>query len=204
MSNKESLQECRESFPVLKRQRNGKPPVYLDNACTTLVPKQVIEAINEYYIQYPGCGGGSSRHWFAEEVNSRIEGNPDTGIKGSRQIIAEFIHSWSDDEIIFTLNTTHAINTVAYGFRFHDGDIVLISDMEHNSNLIPWIRLQKKGRIKVDYILSNHEGIFDLNAFEQNLKNSRVRLVSMAYTSNFTGYTIPAKEIIKLAHIYGA
>ena len=150
------------------------------------------------------CSGGRSRHWFAEEVTSRIEGNSDKGIKGSRRIIAEFINAGSEKEIIFTLNTSHAINTVALGFKFHPGDVVLLTDKEHNSNLVPWLKLQKSGLIKVDYIMSNQDGVFDLTAFEQKLKDVRVRLVSMAYTSNATGYTIPAKEIIKIAHKYGA
>jgi cysteine desulfurase/selenocysteine lyase len=200
----ESLEKYRADFPSLNMRRNGKPPVYLDNACTTLVPGQVIKALNEYYTQYPSCNGERSRHWFAEEVTSRIEGDSDKGIKGSRQIIAEFINAGSDKEIIFTLNTSHALNMVALGFKFQPGDIVLLTDKEHNSNLVPWLRLQKSGLIKVDYIMSNHDGLFDLNALEQKLKNGRVKLVSMAFTSNATGYTIPAKEIIRLAHKYNA
>jgi cysteine desulfurase/selenocysteine lyase len=204
MNSRESIEEYRADFPSLKMRRNGKPPVYLDNACTTLVPTQVIEALNEYYTQYPSCNGGRSRHWFADEVTSRIEGNFDKGIKGSRRIIAEFINADSEKEIIFTLNTSHAINTVALGYKFQPGDIVLLTDKEHNSNLVPWLKLQKSGLIKVEYIISDHD-VFDLQALEQKLKNNnRVRLVSMAYTSNATGYTIPAKEIIKLAHKYGA
>jgi len=203
MNSKESLEKYRADFPSLKMRRNGKPPVYLDNACTTLVPRQVIEALNEYYTQYPSCNGGRSRHWFADEVTSRIEGNSDKGIKGSRRLIAEFINADSEKEIIFTLNTSHAINTVALGFKFHPGDIVLLTYKEHNSNLVPWLKLQKSGLIKVEFIMSHHD-IFDLPALEQKLTNNRVRLVSMAYTSNATGYTIPAKEIIKLAHKYNA
>jgi cysteine desulfurase/selenocysteine lyase len=204
MDNKKSLESYRADFPALKQLRNGKPPVYLDSACTALVPRQVIDAITEYYTEYPGCSGGRSRHWFADEVNDRIEGNPDKGIKGSRRIIAEFINAASENEIIFTLNTTHALNMVALGFKFLPGDTVLLTDMEHNSNLVPWLRLQKAGRIKVDYIVLKQGGIFDFNAFEQKLKNGTIRLVSMAYTANSTGVSIPAKEIIKLAHEYGS
>ena len=77
--NMENLEATRRDFPALSRLRNGKPPVYLDNACTTLVPRQVIEAINEYYKEYPACGEGRSQHWFAEEVSSRIEGDAKKG-----------------------------------------------------------------------------------------------------------------------------
>ena len=159
MNSGESLERYREDFPSLKMRRNGKPPVYLDNACTTLVPRQVIEALNEYYTEYPSCNGGRSRHWFADEVTSRIEGNSDKGIKGSRRIIAEFINAGSEKEIIFTLNTSHAINTVALGFKFQPGDVVLLTDKEHNSNLVPWLKLQKSGLIKVEYIMSNHDDL---------------------------------------------
>jgi cysteine desulfurase/selenocysteine lyase len=199
-----SIDECRADFPSLERRRDGKPPIYLDNACTTLVPRQVIASLNEYYTDYPACGGRRSHHWFAEEVTRCIEGNPDKGIKGARQIIAEFIHAGSEKEILFTLNTTHAINTVALGFKFQPGDVVLLTDKEHNSNLMPWLRLQKAGLIRVDHTTADHDDHFDLAAFEQKLKSDRVRLVSMAYTSNVTGYTIPAGEIIKIAHRYGA
>ncbi len=204
MDSRKSIEECRENFPSLKRQRKGKPPIYLDNACTTMVPRQVIEAIQEYYTEYPSCSGTRSRHWFAQEVSERIEGNSGKGIKGPRRIIAEFINAGSEKEIIFTMNTTHALNMVALGFPFQPGDVVLLTDKEHNSNLLPWLKLQKTGRIKVDFTVPNEQDDFDLDAFERKMKTDRVRLVSMAYTSNITGYTIPAKEITKIAHQYGA
>jgi cysteine desulfurase / selenocysteine lyase len=204
MTGGRSIEECRADFPSLDRSRDGKPPVYLDNACTTLVPRQVIAAMDEYHSDYPACGGRRSHHWFAEEVTGRIEGNPDQGIKGARQIIADFIHAGSKKEIIFTLNTTHAINTVALGFKFRPGDVVLLTGKEHNSNLMPWLKLQKSGIVKVVCLAAAPGGAFDLAAFEQKLKNERVRLVSMAYTSNVTGYTIPAGEIIRITHRYGA
>ena len=198
------MEEFRADFPSLDRRRNGRPPVYLDNACTTLVPIQVIQAINEYYTKFPACSGGRSRHWFAQEATSRIEGNPDQGTKGSRRIIADFINAESETEIIYTLNASHAINMVALGFKFQPGDIVLIGDKEHNSNLVPWLKLQKKGLIKVDHIAPETDDGFDLASFERKLKDNPIRLVSMAYTSNATGYTIPAKEMIKIAHQNGA
>jgi cysteine desulfurase / selenocysteine lyase len=203
-NSKSSIEEFRDHFPALRRQRNGKPPVYLDNACTTLVPQPVIDAIYKYYRDYPACGGRRSHHWFAGEVTEVLEGNPGKGTKGSRQLIAEFLHAASEKEILFTLNTTHAINAVALGFNFHPGDVVLLTDREHNSNLMPWLRLQNTGLIRVETIPANADDCFDLEAFEQRMKKGGVRLISMAYTSNLTGYTIPAAEIIKIAHQYGA
>ncbi len=204
MNHQTLLEIYRDDFPSLERRRNDKPPVYLDNACTTLVPRQVIAAINEYYTDYPSCGGGRSHHWFAEEVTRRIEGNAEMEIKGTRQSIAEFINAGSEKEIIFTLNTTHAISTVALGFRFKPGDVVLLTDQEHNSNLLPWLRLQKSGPIKVAHTVANPGDGFNLEAFEDHFKEKRVRLVSMAWTSNVTGATLPAKDIIAIAHRYGA
>jgi cysteine desulfurase/selenocysteine lyase len=203
-NSRDTLEECRADFPSLKRRRNGQPPIYLDNACTTLVPRPVIDSITQYYTRFPACGGRRSHHWFAEEVTNRIAGNIDEAIKGSRQLIADFIHAGSEKEIIFTSNTTHAINLVALGFNFHPGDVVLLSGKEHNSNLLPWLRLQKAGLITVEFIEANHDDCFDLEAFEQKLKKRNIRLVSMAYTSNVTGLSIPAEEIIKIAHQKGA
>ncbi|OGN90568.1 MAG: hypothetical protein A2Z70_03835 [Chloroflexi bacterium RBG_13_48_17] len=203
MANKKLLDSIRNDFPALKNRRNGKPPIYFDNACTSLVPKQVIEAIGEYYAEFPACGGWRSRHWFAEEVRSRIEGNPERGMKGSRQIIKDFINARSEKEIIFTMNTSHAINMVALGFKFQPQDVVLLTDKEHNSNLIPWLRLQNQGLIKVDYVEPNEDDTFNIDEYKSKFEKSKVKLVSMAYTSNLNGYTIPAKEIIKIAHSYG-
>ncbi len=198
------VEKVRKEFPALQNKRNGKPPIYFDNACTTLVPHAVIDAINEYYRGFPGCAGARSRHWFAQEVNDRIEGNEEKGVKGSRQLIKEFINAKSVKEIIFTQNTSHAINIVALGFKFKPGDVVLLTDKEHNSNLLPWLRLQKMGLIRVEHIDTNENESFDLDALKQKLENNRVALVSMAYTSNLTGYTIPAEEIVKIAHTYNA
>jgi cysteine desulfurase/selenocysteine lyase len=201
---KETLESTREDFPALRRRRNGNPPIYFDNACTTLVPSQVVEAITEYYNDYPACGERRSRYWFAEDVTSRIEGDVNKGIKGSRQTIREFINAESDREIIFTSNTSHAINMVALGFNLQPRDHVLLTDREHNSNLIPWLRLRRRVSIKIDYVESNQDRSFDFAALTEKLESGKVRLVSMAYTSNLTGYTIPAKDIIKIAHKYGA
>lgn len=192
------LEDIRDDFPALERRRNDKPPVYLDNACTTLVPRPVIAAINDYYTGYPACGGRRSHHWFAEEVTR--------GVDGTRQSIAGLINAGSAKEIIFTSNTTHAINMVAQGLRFSPGDVVLVTDREHNSNLLPWLRLQKLGFIKVDPIAASGEtgGDFDLEAFENHFRDQRVRLVSLAWTSNVTGATLPAAEVIAIAHRHGA
>jgi len=202
--NRKMLESIRQDFPALRSRRNGKPPIYFDNACTTLVPNQVVEKITEYYSQHPGCGESRSRYWFAKEVTGLIEGDPRTGIEGSRQKIRDFIGAESEKEIIFTSNASHAINMVALGFKFQAGDRVLLTDIEHNSNLLPWLRLQRSVLIEVNYVNSNPDYSFNLDDMRRKLDGGRVRLVSMGYTSNLTGYTIPAKAIIEIAHQYGA
>jgi cysteine desulfurase/selenocysteine lyase len=194
----------RKDFPALENRRNGKPPIYFDNACTSLVPGRVIEAMDEYYTKFPACGGSRSRHWFSGKVNDLIEGNEEKSVTGSRQLIKELINAASEKEIIFTLNTSHAINTVALGYKFNPQDTVLLTDKEHNSNLIPWLRLQRKGLIKVDHVEPDKDDLFNMEEYKKKLEKGDVKLVSMAYTSNLTGYTIPAKKIISLAHSHGA
>lgn len=190
------LEKFRADFPALHQTRNGLPPVYFDNACTTLVPQPVIDSINEYYTRFPACGGRRSHHWFASEVTRWIN--------RSRERLAEFINAESGAEIIFTLNTTQAINMVALGLRFEPGEVVLISGAEHNSNLLPWLRLQQNGGVRVEHLSAAESEQFDLAAFEDRLRKSPVRLISLAWTSNVTGSTLPAKEIIAAAHRHGA
>ncbi len=204
MTGENPLEWTREDFPALKNRQNGEPPVYFDNACNTLVPRQVIGAITEYYNNFPACGEGRSRHWFAGEVTDRIDGNPERGMKGARPAIREFINAGSEKEIIFVLNSSHGLNIVALGMKFKPGDVVLLTDKEHNSDLVPWLRLQKQGLIKTEFVEADRDGMLDLDALEKKLKSNRVRLVSMAFTSNLTGYTIPAREVVSTAHRYGA
>jgi cysteine desulfurase / selenocysteine lyase len=204
MIDEKQIKDIRNNFPALLNKRNGKFPVYFDNACTTLTPEAVIKSMNEYYSLFPGCGGRRSRHWFADEVYERIEGNLSKNIKGTRTDIKEFINARDESEIVFTQNTTHGINIIALGYKFNPGDTVVLTDIEHNSNLLPWQRLKNKGLINIIFVESDNNGAFDLEKFKRILKEKKVRLVSMAYTSNLTGYTIPAKEIIKLAHEHDA
>jgi cysteine desulfurase/selenocysteine lyase len=191
-------------LPVTEKQTGPQTSVYFDNACNTLVPRQVIKAITEYYTDFPACGNGRSQHRLAQEVTDRIEGSSEREIKGSRHAVKEFINASSEKEIVFTLNTSHSINIVALGLKFRPGDVVLLTDKEHNSNLIPWLRLQKQGLIETDYVEADRNGEFDLDAFENKLRSRRIRLVSMVYSSNLTGYTLPAKEVVGIAHRYGA
>jgi len=184
-----NMDRIRKDFPVLEKKINGKPIIYFDNACMSLRPKQIVEAMNEYYNEYPGCAGRSA-HSFGNIVTQKVE--------ESRKIISKFLNSKKHEEIIFTKNTTEGINLIAHSFGFKKGDVVLTSDREHNSNLLPWQLISKKLGIKHKIVYSKNDMTFDLKEFEKMVKG--VKLVSMVHSSNLDGYMIPAEEMIKIAH----
>lgn len=168
--------------------------VYFDNACQTLRPKQVIAAMTEYYQQYPACGG-RSMHRLAATVSHKVD--------EARTLVAQFIGAKHKDEIIFTRNTTEGINLVANSLPLTAGDVVVTSDKEHNSNLIPWQILEKKIGIKHVIVPTDADGLLDFAAYQQALTQG-VALVSMGYVSNLDGVKQPVEKIIKLAHAAGA
>ena len=178
----------------MQKTVNGKPIIYFDNACSSLRPIQVIDAMNGYYKDYSACGG-RSMHKLGEIVTKKVS--------NARQAVAKFINARMPEEIIFTRNTTEGINLVANSLNFKSGDIVLTTDKEHNSNLIPWQVLAKKIGIIHKVVPSKEDNTFDSEAFGK-MMSSEVKLVSMVYTSNLDGATVPAKEIIKIAHSHGA
>jgi cysteine desulfurase/selenocysteine lyase len=184
--------KLKEDFPLLGKEIKGKKIIYFDSACMSLKPKQVIEAMNEYYFEYPACSGRSS-HRLGEIVTKKI--------KEARQIISKFINA-EEREIIFLRNTTEAINLIANSFNFKEGDIVLTSDKEHNSNLIPWQILARKKGISHIIIRTSEDGIIDLEDYQEQVKGAK--LVSIVYTSNLDGVSMPVKKIIKIAHENGA
>ncbi len=190
------IQKVRLDFPALWKKWNGRYPIYFDNACMTLKPEQVMDAMNEYYNEYPVCGG-RSLYKMAKKVDEKV-----TEV---REKFQKFLGASCSEEIIFTRNTTEGLNLVANCLTFKKGDIVLTTDREHNSNLIPWqVQAHKKG-IKHIVVHSHPDNTFNIEKFEEILsKNRNVRLVSMVHTSNLDGYTIPAKEIIKIAHDHDA
>jgi cysteine desulfurase/selenocysteine lyase len=189
-----NVQKIRGDFPVLGREINGKPIIYLDNACMTLKPTQVIEAMNEYYYEHPACGGRSV-HKFSTQVSIKCD--------RARKRIKKFINADEPKEIIFTRNTTEGINLIARCYKFEKGDVVLTTDREHNSNLAPWHLMEKLKEIRHEIVPSNPDNTFNLEALEECMSKG-VKMVSMVHTSNLEGYTIPAKEIIKIAHDHGA
>ena|SRR3990170_8746847 len=188
------VEKTREDFPALKQTINRKPIIYWDNACMTLRPVQVIASMNEYYEKYPACAGRSI-HKLGKMVTGKYE--------ESRRTIAEFIGAKKPEEIIFTRNTTEGINLVSHSLDFKKGDVVLTTDREHNSNLLPWQMLSKTAGIQHKIVFSKKDMTFDLESFEKGMSKD-VKLVSFVHTSNLDGYTTPAEEIVKIAHDFGA
>lgn len=188
-----NVERIREDFPVLQKEVHGKPIIYFDNACMTMRPMQVIEKINEYYKEYPACGD-RSMHRMGRKV--------DDGMLESRESLKKFINARKMEEIIFTKNTTEGINLVANSLGLKKGDVVLGTDKEHNSNLLPWQGLASFG-VRHDFVDSNPDNTFSVEGFKEKL-NKDVRVVAMVHTSNLDGVTNPMKEIIKTAKDNGS
>ncbi|WP_400206938.1 aminotransferase class V-fold PLP-dependent enzyme [Candidatus Methanomassiliicoccus intestinalis] len=177
----------RLDFPLYDSE--NKDVIYLDNACQTLRPKQVIAAMDEYYYQFPACGGRSI-HRLATQVSLKID--------EAREKIAAFI-GCAPRNIIFTKNCTEALNLAAKGYPFAKGSAVLTTDLEHNSNHVPWM----SSRLQHKFVRTPASGLFDFNAYQQQLTKD-VSVVSMVHTNNVTGTTLPAREIISAAHDNGS
>ena len=181
-------------FEVLSKPINGKPPIYFDNACMTLRPKVVVDAMNEYYFHHPSCHRRTIHKFGQITTRKYAEG---------REKVRSFINAYNAGEIIFTRNSTESINLVAYVFPFKRGDVVVTTDMEHNSNLLPWqIAVRNRGIVHKIFSLEK-DFSFDLKKFELLLSQG-VRLVSLFHVSHITGCSLPVAEIIQLAHKYGA
>lgn len=191
------IDTVRSLFPVLDQKVNGKPLVYFDNAATTQKPRQVIDALTGYYEGY-NANIHRGIHTLAEKATSAFE--------ETRAAIRRFINAPSTDEVIFTYGTTDGINLIAktFGRQFIGaGDEILISTMEHHSNIVPWQMLcEEKGCI-LKVIPIHDSGEIDMEAFDR-LLTDRTRLVSVGHASNALGTVNPVKEIIAKAHAAGA
>ncbi len=178
-----NVEKIRKDFTCLDQKPK---PIYFDNACQSLRPKVVIEKMQEYYDKYPACAGRSWHEW-GQKVTEEV--------KKARKIAQKFFSAKSSDEIIFTRNTTEGINLIANCLDLK-GKKVIITDKEHNSNLLPWQKLAKTG------IPFETVAFGDPDALAKKINGAG--LVSMAMTSNADGTSIPAKEIIEIAHKNGA
>lgn len=187
----------RQSFPILNREVNNRPLVYLDNAATAQKPQSVIDAISDYYQNY-NANIHRGIHTLAEEATLAYE--------ATRASVQKFIGAASSDEIIFTRGTTEGINLVAYTWGKQNvkaGDEIIISAMEHHSNIVPWQILCEEREATLRIIPISDEGELLMDEFHKML-SSRTKLVSIVHVSNSLGTINPVKEIIQAAHNVGA
>ncbi|HEC22585.1 MAG TPA: cysteine desulfurase [Chloroflexi bacterium] len=189
----------RADFPVLEREvRPGVPLVYLDNAATSQKPLSVIEAMNDYYRRY-NANVHRGIHKLSEEATDAYE--------GARKRIAQFINAASYREIIYTRNTTESINLVAWTWgqaNLGPGDVILSTEMEHHSNIVPWQLLARRVGCEVRYVPITEGGELDMEAFHQMLDELPVKLVAVTHMSNVLGTILPVREIVEAAHAAGA
>lgn len=190
--------DIRADFPILSREvRPGVPLVYLDSSATAQKPSVVLEVMDDYYRKY-NANIHRGVHTLAEEATAAYE--------GARKTIAEFIGASSAREIIYTRNTTEAINLVAATWgrvNLKPGDMVILTEMEHHSNLVPWQMLAAERELRLEFIELTADGKLDLDSYQALLK-AEPKLVAFTHMSNVLGTINPAKTIISMAHQAGA
>ena len=193
-----NVEEIRKDFPIFQRETSpGVALVYLDSTATSQKPLAVIDAMDQFYRR-SNANIHRGVHTLAEEATAMYE--------QARVKIARFINAPSAHQIIYTRNTTESINLVAYSWgraNLKAGDLVILTEMEHHSNLVPWHILQAERGIELDFIPVTENGLLDLDAYKVLLSRSP-KLVSFAHMSNVLGTINPASEIIRLAHEAGA
>jgi cysteine desulfurase / selenocysteine lyase len=190
------MAKVRTDFPILKREVYGKPLVYLDNAATSQKPQVVIDAITEYYSTI-NSNVHRGVHHLSQVATDRFE--------EVRRKVKEFIGAAHEHEVIFTRGTTESINLVAYSFGqlLKEGELILVSQLEHHSNFVPWQMLAERKKLRLRFIPMNEVGELDQEAFAE-LLNEKPRLVAFNHVSNSLGTIHPVKEMIEKAHAAGA
>ena len=183
--------ECvRKDFPTIRKNKG----IYLDSACQSLRPDQVIQAMSEYYEEFPACGGRSV-HSMAARVSLSID--------ETREALSKFFGTDDPECYIFNKNTTEGLNTAAFGLGLKKGDIVVTTDAEHNSNHVPWVYLKENVGIERRMSKSGRTGEFDIESFKSCM-DKKVKVVSIQHTNNVTGCSVPVKAVTEIAHDYGA
>jgi cysteine desulfurase / selenocysteine lyase len=187
------VKTVRSKFPILDQEVNGHPLVYLDSAATSQKPQQVIDAVEDYYKRY-----NSNVHRGVHTLGSLAT----DGYEGAREKVRRFINAKSMEEIVFNRGTTTAINTVAASYgraNVKQGDEIVITPMEHHSNIIPWQQLAKSTGATLKYIPLKEDGTIDLNDVEETVTEN-TKIVSVMHVSNVLGTINPVKEIAEIAH----
>ena len=190
------VEKIRKDFPILSRTVNGKPLIYLDNAATSQTPQQVIDVIVDYYSNY-NANIHRGVHTLSQEATDKYE--------NARQTIQQHFNAKHAHEIIFTSGTTHSINLVANGFTnfLTENDTILVSALEHHSNIVPWQMLCEKTKATLKVIPMTSEGDLDMVAYDELLLLNP-KLVFVNHISNALGTINPIKEMIQKAHLVGA
>ena len=190
-----NIYQLREQFPILDRKIEGKPLVYLDNAATSQTPRCVVDTINDMYFNHKS-NVHRGVHTISQEATDIME--------ATREKVRQFINAQSTSEIVFTRGTTEAINLVAssYGDSLYTGDEIILTVMEHHSNIVPWQLLQRNKRLKIHVVPIDDNGNLDMNAYE-DLFTENIRFVAVTHVSNVLGTINPVKDIITIAHRYG-
>jgi cysteine desulfurase / selenocysteine lyase len=189
--------EIRKHFPILDQEVNGKTLVYLDSAATSQKPLSVIEAVNKYYREY-----NSNVHRGVHTLGTKAT----DGYEGSREKVRKFINAASTEEIIFTRGTTTSLNTVAASYgraNLSEGDEIVISYMEHHSNIIPWQQIAKQTGATLKYLPLQEDGSISLEEARATI-TSNTKIVSVMHVSNVLGVINPVKELAAIAHENGA
>lgn len=191
-----NVNKVRADFPILSREVYGKPLVYLDNGATTQKPRQVVEAmVDEYYNVNANVHRGV--HFLSQQATDLHE--------ASREVVRAFIHARSTNEIIFTRGTTESINLLAFSLgeaMVREGDEVVVSAMEHHSNIVPWQMMCERKGAQLRVIPMTDEGDLELEALE-GLLTKRTRIVCCTQVSNVLGTVNPVKEVVRMAHDKG-
>lgn len=191
------IKEVRRQFPILDQEVNGHPLVYLDSAATSQKPLRVIEAVNQYYREY-----NSNVHRGVHTLGTKATDH----YEGAREKVRKFISAESTEEIIFTKGTTAGLNLVARSFgdaQVQEGDEIVITYMEHHSNLIPWQQLAKRKGAVLKYVPMQKNSTLRLEDVEKTV-TERTKIVAAALVSNVLGTINPVKEMAKIAHSRGA
>ncbi len=190
------VQKIRKDFPILNREVNGKPLVYFDNAATSQTPVQVIDTIADYYKNY-NANIHRGVHALSQEATDAYE--------AARQKIQKHLNAAHPHEIIFTSGTTHSINIVSNGYAqlLREGDELIVSALEHHSNIVPWQMLCEKTGAVLRVIPMNEDGVLIMSEYEK-LLSDKTRLVFVNHVSNALGTVNPIEKIITMAHAVGA
>lgn len=190
-----NVYEIRDQYPILNRKIEGKPLIYLDNAATSQTPRCVVETINDMYYNHKS-NVHRGVHTISQEATNIME--------ATREKVRQFINAKSTSEIVFTRGTTEAINLVAssFGDSLYTGDEIVLTVMEHHSNIVPWQLLQRNKRLKIHVVPIDSNGDLDLNAYE-DLFTENIRFVAFTHVSNVLGTINPVKKMVEIAHRYG-